>query len=114
MFCRRGGINELAQYGFRIAVECHIGTDDFPNFFGVEFNVNDFRLFGKVRYVTRYSVVKTHAYGYEYICILDRIIDPSVAMHAGHTQIQRVVGRKSTESEERMCDWDVQLFCEVQ
>ncbi len=47
------------------------------------------------------AVVEAHAEGEQQVGLLDRVVDPRLAVHAHHADVERVAGREAAEAEQR-------------
>ena len=53
------------------------------------------------------AVVKAHAAGDEQVGFLDGVVEPGLAVHTHHAEIERVRGGERSETEEGEADWDL-------
>ena len=52
-------------------------------------------------------IVEAHTAGNQQVCFLNRVVDPRLAMHAHHAQVQFVGGGKAAQAEQGTGDWDL-------
>ncbi len=66
------------------------------------------------RQVAGHPVVEPHAEGQQQIRLLDRCVDPGLAVHPHHPQVQGVAGRKAPQAEQCWGHRDICLFDELE
>ena len=53
------------------------------------------------------AIVEAHAEGQQQVGFLDRFVDPVLAVHAHHAEVERVMGRQAADAEQRHRDRNV-------
>ena len=97
---------------FEVADEGYVGAYVLVDFAGVDFDVDLLGVRRVAGEVAGNAVVETHAEGEQEIGLLDGGVDPRLAVHAHHAELQRVRGGDRAEAEERRGDRDLLRLCE--
>ena len=62
--------------------------------------------------VAGHAIVEAHARGDQQVGFLDRVVDPGLAVHAHHADVQVVRGGEAADAEQRHRDRDLRLLGE--
>ena len=92
---------QLFQHFAQIADQGHIDLDVLVDLGRVHFDVNLFGLGGIGGKAAGDAIVEAHAAGDEQIGFLNGVVDPRLAVHAHHAQVERVRGGKRAQAEQR-------------
>src|SRR5271156_5549754 len=83
-----------------IADESRVHLDVFVDFRAVNFNVNLARAFRVSAQVAGNAVIETHPDSDKQVGLLNRMINPSLTMHAHHAEIHRIGSREAADAEQ--------------
>src|ERR1700757_3439324 len=95
---------KLFKYFARVADQSGVHLHVLIDLGAVDFDVNLARVLGIGAQIAGDAIVKAHANGDEQVGFLDRVIDPSFAVHSHHAEVKRVAGREAADAEERHSD----------
>src|SRR4029077_11188927 len=98
---------QLFEHLAGIADESGIGLHVLVDFRAVDLDVNLASFLGVGAQIAGDAVIKAHTDSDQEISFLNRVIDPSFAVHAHHAEIQRIVGREAANAKQRHRDWKV-------
>src|SRR5262249_36015398 len=98
---------ELLQDFASVGDQSIVDLDILVDFGAIDFYVNLARVSCICAQVTGDAIVKPHSNGNEEIGLLNRVIDPSLAVHAHHAEIERVGGGETTDAEKCHRDGEV-------
>ena len=96
-----------------VADEGDVDADVFVDLGGVDLDVDLFCVGSVVGEVAGDAVVEAHAEGEEEVGGLDGVVDPGLAVHAHHAEVERVGGGEGAEAEEGGGDGDAVGFGEA-
>ena len=108
---REEGLEEVQDF-FQVADEGYIYADVFVDFAGVDFDVDFFAVGGVLGEVAGDAVVEAHAEGEQEVGLLDGVVDPGLAVHAHHAELEGVGGGDGAEAEQGAGDGDLVGFGE--
>src|SRR4029077_2702439 len=66
----------------------------------VDLDVNLARVFRVSAQISGDAIIEAHAYGNQEIGLLDGIVYPGFAVHAHHSEVQRIFGREAADAEQ--------------
>ena len=101
---------QFLEHRAQIADEGNVNLDVLVDLGRIDFDVN---LLGLQRVGTGRAgdaIVKAHAAGDQQICFLNGVVDPRLAVHAHHAQVQRMRGREVAESQQRERHWNLRAL----
>ena len=107
MFVRIKECRECGQRLLTVGHHSHVGLHVLVDLTTVDIEVDDLCLFGIGLQVTRHTVGETHADGDEHVALLLFQVDGIIAVHAQHTDVQRMVRGECRESEHRTTSRDI-------
>src|SRR5450432_1429248 len=91
---------EKTAQGFTgIADDGGINLHVLVDFGAVDFNVNLEGIAGVSAQITGNAVIEAHAHGNEQIGFLNRVVDPGFAVHAHHSEIERILGGETADAQ---------------
>ncbi len=96
----------LAQIADQRDIDLHVLVD----LGGVDLDVNLLGLQRIGRKRAGDAIVEAHAAGNEQIGFLNGVVDPRLAVHAHHAQVERVRGRESAQAEQREGDGNLRAL----
>src|SRR5713101_1115492 len=96
--------SEPFKYFTRIPDECRVNFYVLVDFGAVDLNVNLAGALCVSAQVAGDAVVKAHADGDEEVGLLNGVVNPGLAVHAHHAEVQRIIGREAADAEERHGD----------
>ena len=105
------GLEEVQDF-FQVADEGYVYLDVFVDFAGVDFYVDLFGVGGVLGEVAGDAVVEAHAEGEQEVGLLDGVVDPGLAVHAHHAELEGVGGGDGAEAEQGAGDGDLVGFGE--
>src|SRR6266849_1806602 len=92
---------QLVQNFPKIADQCDIHFHVLVDFGGIDFNMNLLGVGCVGLEIAGHAIVEAHAEGQQQVGFLNRLIHPSLAVHAHHAEIQRMRRRECAQSEQR-------------
>ena len=97
---------ELQDF-FEVADEGYVDADVLVDLAGVDLDVDLLRVGRVAGEVAGDAVVEAHAEGEQQVGLLDGVVDPRLAVHAHHAELQRMRGGDAAEAEQRGGDGDL-------
>ena len=101
---------ELRQHLLDIARDADIGQHVLVDLGRVDVHMDHVGVLGVGAQVAGDAIVEAHAQGDQQVGVLDGLVDPGLAVHAHHAQVQRMRFGDAADAEERRGDRDVALL----
>ncbi len=92
---------------FEVADERYVDPDVLVDLGGIDLDVDLLRVGRVAGKVAGDAVVEAHAEGEQQIGLLDRVVDPGLAVHAHHAEREGMMGGEGSEAEQSAGDGDL-------
>ena len=105
--------HERAEHVAQVADDADVDGNDLADLGGVDVDVDLLGLTGIGPDVARDAVVEAHTEGDEEVGLLDRRVDPGLAVHAHHAEVEGMRGGKRADAEKRHGDGNAGALSEL-